>query len=472
MYPIRLTLTDKAILALPFTTAGQRLVRDAELSGFFVLVGKRTKTFMVQGDLRANGKRNSVRIKVGEVGELNTREARAKAKTLLGSIAKGIDPRLKTVMIADSLATESSGGTGRAGNGPTLRAAWSRYRDAHLKRKGRSDGTIKNFRDHVERLMADWLDQPLSVLGNDPSLVALRHERITAEHGPYIANGSMRSLRAIYNHARKTARSLPAENPVIAIDWNAEKRRNTALGASEVASWADDLRALANPVRREFHFFLLLSGSRPDALKRARIEHVNFRTRILHVPKPKGGEEKAFDIPLSRTMIRCLVRLMRLGRALYPSQARHWLFPADSASGHLAEHKEDRVTLAKWGNDLRQTYRTIAQTAEIADLDVHLLMNHTVPGVNAGYITRSKLLGDHLRQQQEMISRKMIGAVQGRSNGSGPQSATWPIIASRVALQRVWEDAERGRTTKQTTADKPGDDRKPARIGVGRRDAS
>ncbi|HWN48229.1 MAG TPA: integrase arm-type DNA-binding domain-containing protein [Xanthobacteraceae bacterium] len=105
MYPIRLTLTDKAILALPFTTAGQRLVRDAELSGFFVLGGERTKTFMVQGDLRANAKRNSVRIKVGEVGALNTREARAKAKTLLGSIAKGIDPRLTKVAVADSLAT-------------------------------------------------------------------------------------------------------------------------------------------------------------------------------------------------------------------------------------------------------------------------------------------------------------------------------------------------------------------------------
>jgi hypothetical protein len=36
-----------------------------------------------------------------------------------------------------------------------------------------------------------------------------------------------------------------------------------------------------------------------------------------------------------------------------------------------------------------------------------LLMNHTVPGVNAGHITRNKLLGDHLRQQQELISRKI-----------------------------------------------------------------
>ena len=166
----------------------------------------------------------------------------------------------------------------------------------HLKRKGRSDGTIENFRDHVERLMADWLDQPLSVLGNEPSLVAQRHEKITAENGPYIANGSMRSLRAIYNHARKTARSLPAENPAIAVDWNAEKRRNTALGLAELTAWITNLRALENPIRREFHLFLLLSGSRPDALKHARVEHINFKSRILHIPKPKGGEERAFDI--------------------------------------------------------------------------------------------------------------------------------------------------------------------------------
>src|SRR5258708_554806 len=106
--------------------------------------------------------------------------------------------------------------------------------------------------------MADWLDEPLSGLGEDPSLVALRHERITAQNGPYIANGCMRSLRAIYNHARKTARSLPAENPVMAVDWNSERRRNTALGLGELAAWIGELAVLDNPVRREFHLFLLL----------------------------------------------------------------------------------------------------------------------------------------------------------------------------------------------------------------------
>ena len=229
---------------------------------------------------------------------------------------------------------------------------------------------------------------------------------------------------------------------MIAVDWNSEKRRNTALSLSELLPWVEELRAVENPIRREFHLFLLFSGSRPDALKRARIEHVNFLDRILHIPKPKGGEVKAFDIPLSCLMIRCLVRVMRLGRALYPTQAQEWLFPSDSVSGHLVEHKEDRGTLSKWGNDLRQTYRTVAQTTGIADLDIHLLMNHTVPGVNAGYINRSKLLSDHLRQHQEMISQKIVEAVRGRSASKKQISTTWPLLPARSVLRDVLRKAE------------------------------
>jgi len=108
-------------------------------------------------------------------------------------------------------------------------------------------------------------------------------------------------------------------------------------------------------------------------------------------------------------MIRCIVRAIRAGRILYPQAAEDWLFPAASASAHLSEHKEDRAVLAKWGNELRQSYRTLAQAAGVAEIDAHLLMNHTLPGVNAGYVTRGKLLS-HLRQQQERISAYILSA--------------------------------------------------------------
>ena len=77
----------------------------------------------------------------------------------------------------------------------------------------------------------------------------------------------------------------------------------------------------------------------------------------------------------------------------------------------MSETKEDREILSKWGNDLRQTFRTIATAASVSEIDAKLLMNHTIPGVNAGYITRHKLLEDHLRSQQQSISSAVFAAL-------------------------------------------------------------
>lgn len=289
--------------------------------------------------------------------------------------------------------------------------AWQRYLEAHLIRKGRSEKTISGYRDHVERLFSEWLDTPLLYLANDPARVAEKHDQLSKENGPYMANGSMRTLRAIYNHARKTNRSLPRDNPADAVDWNQEERRNTGMGTGDLKGWFLELVNLENPIRREFHLLALLCGSRPTALQQARPEHINFRRRTLHIPKPKGGSKRAFDIPLSRQMILCLIRVLRFGRQMQPSQAQKWLFPAESASGHLAETKEDREVLSKWGNDLRQTFRTIATAAGVSEFDAKLLMNHSIPGVNAGYVTRHKLVEDHLRSQQQAISTVVFSAL-------------------------------------------------------------
>ena len=101
-------------------------------------------------------------------------------------------------------------------------------------RRGRSERTIESYRDRVERIFAEWLDSPLQELGLDPAKVVTKHDDITKENGPYTANGSMGTLRAIYNHARKSNKSLPADNPVNAIDWNGEQRRDTGMETSDL----------------------------------------------------------------------------------------------------------------------------------------------------------------------------------------------------------------------------------------------
>ncbi|WP_213287307.1 integrase arm-type DNA-binding domain-containing protein [Bradyrhizobium sp. sGM-13] len=435
MPDIRIPLTDKAIAQLPTPEDGWYLARDTDLKGFFVVVGRRKRTFAVQGDLRKAGKRaSSIRVSIGDTRDVSTRVARASAKEYLAQISRGLHPKAARQHGVND-ASDSAEGTAAISADITLRLAWQRYLAAHLLRKARSESTIRSYRDHVERIFAEWLDTPLHDLATDPARVAKKHDDITRENGPYIANGSMRTLRAVYKHARKTNKKLPSDNPADAVDWNEEKRRDTGMGAGDLKGWFLQLAALENPIRREFHLLMLLSGSRPTALQEIKPGHVDFRKRTLHVPKPKGGSKRAFDIPLSREMIRCLVRAIRFGREMYPSQATGWIFPADSASGHLAETKEDRDELSKWGNDLRQTFRTIATVAGVSEIDAKLLMNHSIPGVNAGYITRHKLLQDHLRRQQQAISSTVFAAL-GRSLMEDQALRGWlgPGVTRRAAL--------------------------------------
>ncbi len=137
-------------------TEGQYFVRDTELRGFLILIGKRTKTFMAQGEFWRDGKHQfSSRLKLGECGEITTRDARVKAKEALASVAKGI----RSGEVASTRPDEV-----------TLREAWGRYHDAHLKRKGRHDKTIQGYKDHVERLFEAWHDVPLGNSGETRSL--------------------------------------------------------------------------------------------------------------------------------------------------------------------------------------------------------------------------------------------------------------------------------------------------------------
>ena len=91
--------------------------------------------------------------------------------------------------------------------------------------------------------------------------------------------------------------------------------------------------------------------------------------------------------------------------------------------------------LSHWGNDLRQTYRTLAQVAGVSEVDIHLLMNHSFPGVNAGYITRSKLMSDHLRSAQEKISAVIVGAVVGQGRRPSAKLSRWLHSTSRMHLR-------------------------------------
>jgi hypothetical protein len=78
---------------------------------------------------------------------------------------------------------------------------------------------------------------------------------------------------------------------------------------------------------------------------------------------------------------------------------------------------------------------------------MHLLMNHKLSGVNEGYITRDKLMGDHLRHAQQALSTYIVGRgrrrrrASGRGNGFGRDCRRDAWVTQRSIPRRptrVW----------------------------------
>ncbi len=89
MSDLKATLNDKMIGRLALADKGQYLVRDTDLTGFFLVIGTKKKTFTVQGEFWRDGKRHHKKVAIGSTDDLTTREARTLAKDVLAKIAKG-----------------------------------------------------------------------------------------------------------------------------------------------------------------------------------------------------------------------------------------------------------------------------------------------------------------------------------------------------------------------------------------------
>lgn len=159
-----------------------------------------------------------------------------------------------------------------------------------------------------------------------------------------------------------------------------------------------------------------------------------MKRRVLHIPEPKGGAKKAFDIPLSRAMVRLLCRARRAGLFLFGHS--RWIFPAESESGRTTNWAEDRETLSQWGRDLRKTFRTACAELEVPELFSMSLMNHSTSGVHNKYIAKGKL-SRALRDAQEEISRAMIERI-GRMTDIREQ-----VTERQQALADGWDKERR-----------------------------
>ena len=400
----RILLTDKAVKGLPFSPAKPQIVRDSKIAGFHLWVGKSTKTFRFQYETpRVNGQRGSTMVEwLGEHPHASAEEARAKALEMVALRARG-EPIPRGFAVTPDVAPAL-----------TFKAAWDAYKAA-ITKEGKSIRTIADYQDKFDHHLKAWHDKPLANIKRED--VVQEHAAITERarqaragqkysSGKYAANGTMRFARAVWNYAKDELETpgLPERNPFRSGKlFHKEKARNTGMGVADLPAWRAELQALANPIRRELHLFMLLTGLRRTDVLTARWANFDPARPSLRLPSPKGGEERAFELPLSTAMLDCLERVKEAGQTYYPEESKTWIFPAPG--GHVAEVKEEgRQKLSHTGHALRHSFRTLAAAAGVDRLRLKILMNHAIDDDVTDAYANVPALFASLRDAQEQIS--------------------------------------------------------------------
>jgi len=409
----RILLTDAAVRRQPFAQGKPRILRDSKVAGLHVWIGKRKKTFRYQYETpRLNGRRGKTQIEwLGEHPHHSADDARAKALAIQAARVRGEYVR----PVVATPPTQLSFGD-----------AWQQYKAA-ITKEGKSPRTIADYQDKFERHLSAWHKEPLVAITREQ--VTIQHAAITERarkarkakyaSGMYAANGCMRLARAVWNFAKNELETpgLPELNPFRSGKlYHRERARESGMGAKELPTWWAQLQQLPNPIRREMHLFMLLSGLRRQDVLTARWDNLDEKRKALRIPAPKGGEARAFDLPLSDPMLACLKRAKAAGNTFFPEQSQIWIFPAET--GHIAEVKEDgKVKLLHTGHALRHSFRTLAAAAGIDRLRLKILMNHAVERDVTDSYANVPALFDSLMEAQQRISAFIMRGLIGEANG-------------------------------------------------------
>lgn len=376
----------------------QALYFDTDVRGFGVLVtrndrsGTPTRTFFIQRDVNDRTRR----VKIGRFGDLSADEARKRAQEIVPQMLRGLDPN------AEKRRARS--------RGVTLKEAADDYREKPAKRSrtAKAELTLNNHDRFLETL-GDWKSRPLAEITRQDVLA--RHKKLSKEAGPVAANNALRWFRAVYNAAMIVHESLPP-NPCIVLGdrWNREVRKRAPVPWERLAvwsTWVDGELRIRNPVRADLFLFILFTGLRSTDAATIRWHDVNLKERVLHRPSPKGGEDRAFDVPLSSFLIAILKRRKAENPIVY-SEKCPWVFPAFDRHGRVSHVSELKEAGQPSPHRLRDTFATAAHEAGVPLLDTKVLMNHVLPqgDVTEGYMRPAVA---HLRSQQEKISDFLEG---------------------------------------------------------------
>ncbi len=393
---------------------------DQELRGFGVkVVASGLKTFVVQ---YRNAQGRSRRIMIGRYGVMTVEEARREAKTVLGKIAKGVDPleekhaaagdAITVAEVCDWYLTEAEEGRilgrrRRPIKASTLAMDRSRI-DVHIKPLLGKRAVSSLKLGDIEGAQAD-------IAAGKTSKPRVGNRGGATTGGEGVAARTMSTLHAVFEHAVRLGKI--ENNPAKGVRRLASTPRERRLSRAEIEKLGSAMRAAEqdgeHPTGLAAVRFFLMTGLRRMeglALERA---WLNDEEGSIRFPDTKSGAQ-------TRVIGRAAINLL----LAQPQTGSRYFFPADWGEGHFVGVVRvlDRVCAMTQLDDvtphtLRHTFASLAGDLGFSELTIAALLGHSARGVTQRYVH----IDEAVRLAADRVAEEMADILDGKAVIARPQ---------------------------------------------------
>ncbi|MDD5286829.1 MAG: tyrosine-type recombinase/integrase [Desulfuromonadaceae bacterium] len=410
----KVKLTKTKIDSLKFSSTGREVYWDTDTKGLGLAVGMKTKTFILQMDVKDSSKKSGYRTVKKTLGRFGDDITLEQARDMIrGHIDKETGEAVLGERIKIKLGDVSS-----VGDDVTLQALVTSYFKETKRRDGkdRKADSAAYYKNLIERHYAGWLDMTLKEVNDlTPDVIMEKFQQL-ATGGPLTARNGVVMLSAVLNYGMAKYPGTLKSNPMAILTsrhvnvmpkieprhdsliFDAEKRRN------DYQAFYQGLQSEPE-VRRDLFLFTLFTGMRKQESATLQWLHVDLEHKELHVKDTKNRAD--LHIPLNRQAMAILHR-----RKEHSADGVAWVFPAlitrkPDVEGHtnmMASHLRKITGLKITIHGLRRTFITVGRKLKRYE-DTDRLTNHVDSSMAGKHYDETDI--EDLRETCQMIGNEI-----------------------------------------------------------------
>jgi integrase len=409
----KVTFTKKKIDSLKFADNGRVDYWDTDTKGLGLAVGKNTKTFVLQMDVKDTTKPKGYRTIKKTLGRYGDDITLEQAREM---VRGGVDKDTGAAVLGERIKIKM-GDTITTATGDTV--TLGELVTAYFKETKRKDGKDRkadseaHYMRLIERHYAEWLTLPLKEVNSlTPDVVMGKFQQL-ATKGPLTARNGVVMLSAVLNYGLAKYPGTLTSNPMKILTnsrvnimpkieprhdsliYDPDKRRN------DFQIFYEGL--LSEPeVRRDLFLFTLFTGMRRQESATLQWQHVELEHKELHILDTKNRND--LHIPLSRQAMEILHR-----RKEQAVEGVPWIFPAlitckDGHTNMMARHLRKVTGLDITIHGLRRTFITVGRKLKRYE-DTDRLTNHVDSSMAGKHYDETDI--EDLRETANMIGNEI-----------------------------------------------------------------